>query len=235
MNGQPPRGLFVTGTDTEVGKTYVATLVAAQLFASGKRVGVYKPVASGCRADGPAGLVSDDAERLWQAAGRPGKLEQVCPQCFAAPLSPPRSAQTEGRTVNRELLRSGLNHWLAASELLIIEGAGGLLAPASDEDSMADLAAEFGFPLVVVAANRLGTINHTLLTIEAAAGRGLPVAAVVLNDVPDAGADASSDASRETNFADLRQRLSGLVLTRVGSGAAEFTPPVDWCSLSGIS
>ncbi len=82
---EPVRGLFITGTDTGVGKTYVAALVARLLAAEGRRVGVYKPVASGCRRDGDR-LVSDDALNLWEAADRPGELERVCPQRFAAPL-----------------------------------------------------------------------------------------------------------------------------------------------------
>ncbi|HYW79764.1 MAG TPA: dethiobiotin synthase, partial [Thermoguttaceae bacterium] len=80
-------GLFITGTDTEVGKTYVASLIARSLVASGHRVGVYKPAASGCRLEAGV-LVSDDAISLWEAAGRPGDLQHVCPQCFAAPLAP---------------------------------------------------------------------------------------------------------------------------------------------------
>ncbi|HWC89209.1 MAG TPA: dethiobiotin synthase, partial [Pirellulales bacterium] len=223
MNGQPPRGLFVTGTDTAVGKTYVAALIARQLAAAGRRVGVYKPVASGCHASpdrtspdrkGGEPLVSDDALQLWQAAGRPGEFDRVCPQCFAAPLSPPRAAREEGRTVDRALLRSGLNFWSASHEILIIEGAGGLLSPASDEDSVADLAADFGFQLIVVAANRLGTINHTLLTLEVAAIRKLKVGAVVLNDLPG----DSSDPSRSSNFDDLKQRIGQLPLVSLHSG-----------------
>ena len=81
-------GLFITGTDTGVGKTYVAALIARSLAASGRRVGVYKPAASGCPRDPDGRLVSGDAVALWEAAGQPGELEYVCPQCFAAPLGP---------------------------------------------------------------------------------------------------------------------------------------------------
>jgi dethiobiotin synthetase len=234
MNGQPPRGLFVTGTDTAVGKTYVAALIARQLVAAGRRVGVYKPVASGCVASpndlaspdrkGREKLVSDDALQLWQAAGRPGEFDWVCPQCFAAPLSPPRAAREAGRAVDRALLRSGLDYWSASHEILIVEGAGGLLSPASDEDSMADLAADFGFPLIVVAANRLGTINHTLLTLEVAASRKLQVAAVILNDLPD----DSSDPSRSTNFDDLQQLITQLPLIFLNSRGQAFAPAIEW-------
>jgi len=102
------RGLFITGTGTGVGKTYVAALVAESLLAMGKRVGVYKPVASGCELrDGR--LQSSDAVALWEAAGRPGTLDRVCPQMFAAPLAPHLAARAEGRRVDQALLRTGLD------------------------------------------------------------------------------------------------------------------------------
>ena len=91
-------GLFITGTDTGVGKTYVATLIVRSLLRAGHRVGVYKPVASGCRPERGT-LVSDDALALWDAAGRPGELERVCPQRFEAPLAPPLAARAEGKEV----------------------------------------------------------------------------------------------------------------------------------------
>src|SRR5690606_5011568 len=90
------RGLFITGTDTGVGKTYVAAIIARSLRIAGFRVGVYKPAASGCRVDG-AELTSDDALDLWEAAGRPGSLDEVCPQRFLAPLAPHLAARAEGR------------------------------------------------------------------------------------------------------------------------------------------
>src|SRR5687767_5738803 len=113
------RGLFITGTDTGVGKTYVAAIVARELAAAGKRVGVYKPVASGCRREN-GGLISDDAVTLWEAAGRPGELDAVCPQRFEAPLAPHLAARAEGRTVDPQLLRSGLEYWRQTSEIVIV-------------------------------------------------------------------------------------------------------------------
>ena len=96
MFRKPPRGLFVTATDTEVGKTYVTSLIAKDLVAAGYRVGVYKPTASDCVFDGRQ-LISEDAVALWEAAGRPLSLEAVCPQRFKAPISPHISARSEGR------------------------------------------------------------------------------------------------------------------------------------------
>ena len=104
------RGLFITGTDTEVGKTHVAALIARDLVAAGHRVGVYKPVASGCRLEAEQ-LVADDAVALWEAAGRPGELQRVCPQRFLAPLAPHLAAKEEGKTLDLQLMVNGLDYW----------------------------------------------------------------------------------------------------------------------------
>ena len=168
MADPPTPGLFITGTDTGVGKTHVACRIAAWLDRAGYRVGVYKPAASGCTVqDGQ--LVADDAVQLWQAAGRPGDLDQVCPQRFLAPLAPPLAARAEGRRVDADLLRSGLEVWKRRSDIVLVEGAGGLMSPLSDEDYVADLAFDCGFPLIVVAPNVLGVINQTLQTLITAA------------------------------------------------------------------
>ncbi len=118
-----PPGLFITGTDTGVGKTYVAALIARALVASGRRVGVYKPAASGCTRDAQGRIVSDDAVALWEAAGRPGDLEHVCPQRFLAPLAPHLAARAEGKTLDADLLRAGLDYWKARSDIILVEGA----------------------------------------------------------------------------------------------------------------
>jgi dethiobiotin synthetase len=163
------------------------------------------------------------------AAGRPGELEAVCPQRFAAPLAPHLAARAQGRRVDPRLLRSGLEYWLHRSEVVIVEGAGGLLSPVSNEDFVADLAADFGWPLVVVARNALGTINHTLLTLRVAAFQPrLPVAGVVLNDC---GA-AADDASVESNFAEIAARAEAPLLGRVRHGATDLDRPVDWWQLA---
>src|SRR5205809_891289 len=113
-------GLFITGTGTGVGKTYVATLIAAALRAAGKRVGVYKPVASGCEfLNGK--LTSPDAVALWQAADRPGTLEQVCPQLFEAPLAPHLAARAKGKHVDAQELRRGIGFWRERSDVVLVE------------------------------------------------------------------------------------------------------------------
>ena len=224
-----PPGLFITGTDTGVGKTYVAALIARALVAAGRRVGVYKPAASACRCEEGA-LVSDDALALWNAAGQPGELERVCPQRFAAPLAPHLAAQAQGRQLDAALLRRGLDYWQARSEVILVEGAGGLMSPLGQQAYVADLAHEFGYPLIVVSRNALGTINQTLQTLMAAAAfhHGLTVAGVVLNSPTP----ANDDPSVASNRRELSARCTCPILAEVAFGAAQFDAAVDWLSLA---
>jgi dethiobiotin synthetase len=229
MAREPTRGLFITGTDTEIGKTYVAALVAGALVQAGHRVGVYKPAASGCtRHDGL--LVSRDAVALWKAAGSPRTLAEVCPQVFAAPLAPHLAAAAEGRVLERELLRRGLDVWLEHTDVVVVEGAGGLMSPLGEDEYVADLAYDFGFPLLVVAPNALGAINHVLQTcITAATFRdGLDVAGIVLNEPHR----ASDDPSRAHNAREIRRRAVPPLVAEVGFGAERFEPAVDWYALA---
>jgi len=222
-------GLFITGTDTEVGKTYVAARIAACLHRAGRRVGVYKPGASGCIRQGDA-LVSEDAVTLWEAAGRPGDLESVCPQRFEAPLAPHLAARQAGGRIDEDLLRSGLSYWRKRSDVVLVEGVGGLMSPVSDVDYVADLAYDLGFPLIVVSPNVLGVINQTLQTLITAATfrEGLEVAGVVLNDLRPAGHDVSVSSNRS----ELEARCVPPVLAQLGWQAEDFDAEVDWYRLA---
>ncbi len=228
MNGKRVRGLFITGTDTGVGKTYVTALMAKALVTAGQRVGVYKPVASGCR-DEAGTLVSDDAVALWDAAGRPDSLEHVCPQRFRAPLAPHLAAEAEGRKIDPQLIRDGLVYWTERSDIVLVEGIGGLMSPLSAEEYVADLAQEFGYPLIVVSRDALGTIHQTLTTLIAAAtyGDGLEIAGVVLNRASEV-----ADESVATNRAELTARCVPPVLAHVSWNAAMFSQFVDWYELA---
>lgn len=227
-------GLFITGTNTGVGKTYVAARIAAALVRTGRRVGVYKPAASGCARRG-AELVSADAVELWQAAGQPGDLGAVCPQRFAAPLAPHLAARHEGRELDGQLLRTGLEYWRGRSDVVLVEGAGGLMSPLGDDEYVADLAYDFGLPLIVVAPNALGVINQTLQTLITAATfrDGLAVAGVVLNDVQPRAPD--DDPSVTSNRAELEQRCVPPVLAHLGWRADTFDIAVDWFALAARS
>ena len=228
MLNKPPRGLFVTGTDTEIGKTYVASLIVKVLRASGHKVGVYKPVASDCVSDGRQ-LISEDAVALWEAAGRPVSLDAVCPQRFQAPLAPHLSARNAGRELDPDLLRSGLEVWADECDFVVVEGAGGLMSPVTDDEYIADLALDFGYPLIVVVPNVIGAINQTLLTLISAAcfRDGLPVGGVVLNDARMFDGDVSMDSNRE----EIELRAQAPVLTRLRYGVEEFDDVIDWTSI----
>ena len=196
---QPRRlpGLFVTGTDTNVGKTHIAALIIRALKATGHRVGAYKPVCSGAVQDSTRGVRWDDIERLRDALGADWPDDAICPQRFLAPLAPPLAARAEGRTVDFDRLVSGAEWWFDHADLLIIEGAGGLLAPVTQSQTAAELARAIGYPLIIVARCGLGTINHTLLTIEAARHRGLSIAGVVLNQSHPADDRTLAEANAE--------------------------------------
>jgi dethiobiotin synthetase len=170
-----PRGLFVTGTDTGVGKT----LVAAGLLRLALRRGLtpipFKPVETGCHTE-PA-----DARRLWRAAAAPIAEADVCMHALPLPAAPALAAAAAGRRIDVAAL-AGRAHALAErGDFLIVEGAGGLLVPYADGQTTADLAAGIGLPLLVVGRMALGTINHVALTLAEAARRGLPVAGCILS------------------------------------------------------
>ena len=228
MEKIPPRGLFVTGTDTDVGKTYVSALIAAKLQAAGHRVGVYKPVASGCASDGK-GLVAEDAVALWEAAGRPLTLDAVCPQRFAEPIAPHLAAIAEGKRLDVDLASKALAVWTPHCDIVVVEGAGGLMSPIDEEEYVADLASDFGYPLVVVANNVVGAINQTLQTLIAASNfrDGLPVGAVVLNDV-----SANKDPASNSNLEEVVTRVDGPLFSRLRHQGTELDDPIDWYELA---
>jgi len=193
-----PRGLFITGADTGVGKTTVACGLAAALRRAGVDVGVMKPVASGCRRlrrseaggrtpvtgrgdrDEPR-LVSDDAVALLQASEAGDPLDLVTPFAYAPPISPDQAARLARRPVRLPRIESAFHALASRHDLLLVEGIGGLLVPLGPGLTVADVAKRLGLPLLVVARAGLGTLNPTLLTLDAARQRGLRVAGVVLN------------------------------------------------------
>lgn len=168
-------GLFITGTDTGVGKTWVGQLVTAALAAEGVPIKVRKPVESGA-SDGPA-----DARLLNQAAGNPEPLGWVCPYPFDAPLSPQRAARLAGRPLGLTQLVQACRDGVDERDFLLVEGAGGFYSPLCEDGRNADLAVALGLPLLLVVGDRLGCINHALLTLEAIERRGLALQCIVLN------------------------------------------------------
>jgi dethiobiotin synthetase len=173
-------GLFITATDTGVGKTVIAAALAMALRRLNVNVGVMKPVATGC-VRRREGLVSEDAEFLAQAADAPETLDEICPIRLAVPLAPTVAAARARITLDLEPMWAAWRRMTAAHDVMIVEGIGGLLCPVTREQTVADLAREFALPLVIVARPNLGTINHTALTVEAARARGLTIAGIIIN------------------------------------------------------
>lgn len=184
MSRYPPlprlRGLLVTGTDTEVGKTLIAGAIARHLRRRGRRVEVFKPVATGCRR-GREGLISADGEFLAACADSRRTLAEITPVRYAAALAPNVAAEREHRPVDLEALFEAYRRLEGSAEAVIVEGVGGLLCPITDDFWVVHLARLMALPVVIVARAGLGTLNHTLLTLHAARSAGLEVAGVIVN------------------------------------------------------
>jgi dethiobiotin synthetase len=174
-------GVFVTGTGTEVGKTVVAALIARTIAASGSTVAVFKPALTGL--DDPG---EPDHELLRRASGSAQGDDEIAPYRYGPPASPHLAAALAGEEIDPGRLRSAAEAAAAAADELVCEGVGGLLVPLAGDYTVRDLAVDIGLPLVVAAPPGLGTINHTLLTLEAARSAGLEVAMVALTPWPNA-------------------------------------------------
>jgi dethiobiotin synthetase len=198
------RGLFVTGTDTGVGKT----LVAAGLLRLARRRGLtpipFKPVETGCD---PEPL---DARRLWRAAAPPVTQDEVCMHALPLPAAPALAAAVAGRRIDVGALAGRARALAERGDFLLVEGAGGLLVPYADGQTTAELAAGIGLPLLVVGRMALGTINHVALTLSEATRRGLPIAGCVLNRT-DAEVGPHESGNLELIAALTRRRPLGVV------------------------
>jgi dethiobiotin synthetase len=215
-------GLFFTGTDTDVGKTFVVAAVARELRRRGAAFRICKPVATG-------GVPAEDTRILAEAAGDPD-LAAITPWAFPEPAAPPVAARLVGASLSLDEITAAVRRRSVAGGLLLVEAVGGLLCPLTERETVADLAAGLRLPLVVVARRSLGTLNHTLLTVEVARRRGLPVAGVVVSETaPPRG------AAEETNVDELRKRLDVPLLAVVAHGAADAAElgRVDWRRLAG--
>jgi dethiobiotin synthetase len=174
------KGVFITGTDTGVGKTFFACKLAALLRESGYRVGVMKPAESGC-AERQGRLYPEDAILLKEASASQDPLDKICPYQLREPLAPSVAAQRQGITLEVNRLMDVYDEISSGHDVTLVEGAGGLMVPLLPSYTYADLARVLKLPVIVVAANRLGMINHLLLTLEHARCKGLRVLGYVLN------------------------------------------------------
>ena len=190
-------GWFVTGTDTNVGKTVIAGALAMLVREQGRRVGVLKPVATGCRRDLRLGLISEDAEFLAHCADAAETLETINPVRYPGDLAPMTAAEHYRRPIDWEAIDQSWQRVRSSCDWVIVEGAGGLVVPLDARHDMAGLATRFDLPLIIVARPGLGTINHTLLTIEAARARDLTIAAVVVNGYHPSSATLAEETNPE--------------------------------------
>jgi dethiobiotin synthetase len=174
------RGFFITGTDTGVGKTLVAVALTRALVARGQRTAVMKPVAAG-GVRTPAGLFNDDALELLAASNVPAPYEDVNPWMLSLPASPHLAARADGVAIGHARIAAAFARLGAAADLVIVEGAGGWLAPISATETMADIAENLALPVVLVVGMRLGCLNHALLTREALRSRGMVFAGWIAN------------------------------------------------------
>lgn len=210
-------GVFVTGTDTGVGKTVVSCAILRALRGRGVDVAGLKAMETGVGEAGPL-----DAQALAEAADAGEPMQLICPQQFRLPAAPNVAARHEGRAVGLSAVCDAFSELAARHEFVLVEGAGGLRVPTSDDADMADLASQLGLPLLVVARAALGTINHTLLTLSEAERRGLVLAGVVVSHAT--GPLGEADAA---NFEHLRDLLGDRLIGEVPPLAAGERPAAD--------
>ena len=216
------KGIFITGTDTGVGKTYVAAGISAALRSRGIDVGVMKPAETGCRVRAGK-LVPSDALNLIKAAESRDALSLVNPYRFRNPLAPLTAAEFEGKKISEDKILSAYYTLSRRHEFMIVEGAGGIMVPLSEKYLYLDLAAALGLPVLIVARPGLGTINHTLLTIAVLQERGITVSGIVINY-----ADSRKPGLAEKTSPAFIEKFSGVkILGIVQHGSQDFDGIVE--------
>lgn len=232
--------LFITGTDTGVGKSVVASAIADRLHrTSGLRVGAIKPVASGCDAGGGR-IVNEDAERLSAAIGGRFPLEVVCPQQYRSQLTPAVAARVEGRPLDWTAIARAFEIIEADSDVLIVEGAGGLFAPLDDERCVLDVMRMLGAPAVCISRPTLGTINHTAMTVDTMRCHDVACCGVIVNRYPAApGLTERTNLEEIARWAKVPIRCVVPEAYFVGydtpAEVARAVATVDWLSLCGTA
>ncbi len=206
-----PRGFFVTGTDTGVGKTRVAVAILHALAGAGARVAGMKPVASGCALVNGR-LINDDARALQAASSVKLTADEVNPYAFAPAIAPHVAARRAGVVIDLSRLVAGFEQLAARADSVVVEGAGGWLVPIGEARTMADLAAALRLPVILVVGMRLGCINHALLTAEAIAASGQLLAGWVANDAQPPMEE------RAASLAALAERLRAPCIADLGWG-----------------
>ena len=214
--------VFITGTDTNVGKTYVTARLLRALRARGVDAVGFKPLCCGSR---------DDAEALRAASGDALSLNETNPVWLRAPAAPYAAALIESRSIDLDLIRETFLNLRARHGTVLVEGVGGWLVPILRDYTVADLAAEWRLPVVIVVGNRLGALNHAALTVQATRTAGLACAGLILNDVPtpvaSAGDDSGETLARTTNPGVLSEWLGSKILGEVAEGQDDLSGVVS--------
>jgi dethiobiotin synthetase len=241
LNLPKKNGLFITGTDTGVGKTLIAGGIARVLRQQGLKVGVFKPIATGCRDEGV--LVSDDTEFLALCADAEYSLSVITPVTYKTPAAPITCAQIEGRAIDYDEIVKAYRYLCEHTDVVIVEGIGGAMVPLDAAHTVLDLAVEFDLPTVIVARPNLGTINHSLLTIAAVRNAGLPVAGLVISGYNAFEADIAEETSADVicEFSDTPllsivpfDEQSSVEGGNLGAGVIETLAFCDWKALSEL-
>jgi dethiobiotin synthetase len=196
LNLPKANGLFITGTDTGVGKTLVAGAIARILTDAKHKVGVFKPIATGCRRDWD-GLISEDTEFLAFCSRSELPFTTITPVGYLTPAAPIVSAAQERRPIDFTEMTKAYNQICSESDFVIVEGIGGVRVPLTTEIDVLDLAGEFAMPVVIVTRPDLGTINHTLMTIDCVRAAGLNLAGVVVSGFNATEASIAEDTADE--------------------------------------
>lgn len=198
------QGYFITGTDTGVGKTVVTAGIAANLKHRGINVGIMKPVQTGGTTT-HQGLISPDALFALTVAGIVDEMELVSPYCLKSPLAPRIAAELSGAAIDLAKIDRAYRELCRRHDFMLVEGAGGIMVPITGQFLMADLIKAFDFPALIVARPGLGTVNHTLLTVEYAKFRGIHVAGIIINGLNEKEAGMAEKTNPE-----LIAELSGI-------------------------
>ena len=201
---------FVIGTDTNVGKTYVASSLVRHFAAKGYSTIGMKPIASGCMRDGNGVLLNDDVSALALASNVPASLDLINPYRFEPAIAPHIAAAQVEKIIDCEVVRLAYQQLKALADVVIVEGAGGFLVPLNNQETLADLAVLLNIPVILIVGMRLGCINHALLTVEAIKSRGLTLAGWVANRV-----DAEMPVFEE-NLVSLQQRIAAPCISVIG-------------------
>lgn len=189
-------GFFITGTDTGVGKTFVAAGLIRAIRDQGHDVCPMKPVETGCRVH-KGRLIADDTLKLIQASGVDEPIDLINPYRFRKPLAPSVALEIEGGTFKKRVVLDAYKQLAKKYEIIIVEGAGGIMVPLYKRYLFLDLVKDLNLPLVIVARSGLGTINHSLLTIEAARKKGIKILGVVMNSAVRSKKDISCKTNPE--------------------------------------